>query len=93
MQVKGLECATFSAYHQLGEKWLSNPLTTLAGLIPAPAMAEVKAMTFQETADHMIFHLINVSVLCFDQIVYITFLKLILRPHFTGFHAWHGLLL
>jgi hypothetical protein len=79
--------------NQLGEKWLGNPLTTLAGLIPAPAMAEVKAMTSQETTDYMIFHLINVSVLCFDQIVYITFLKLILRPHFTGFHAWHGLLL
>jgi hypothetical protein len=52
--------------NQLGEKWLGNPLTTLAGLIPAPAMAEVKAMTSQETADHMIFHLINVSVLHFD---------------------------
>jgi hypothetical protein len=52
--------------NQLGEKWLGNPLTTLAGLILAPAMAEVKAMTSQETADHMIFHLINVSVLHFD---------------------------
>jgi hypothetical protein len=47
--------------NRLGEKWLGNPLTVLAGLIPAPAMAEVKAMTSQETADHMIFHLIDVS--------------------------------
>jgi hypothetical protein len=47
--------------NRLGEKWLDNPLTVLAGLIPAPAMAEVKAMTSQETADHMIFHLIDVS--------------------------------
>jgi hypothetical protein len=52
--------------NQLGEKWLGNPLTTLAGLIPAPIMAEVKAMTSQETANHMIFHLINVSALRFD---------------------------
>jgi hypothetical protein len=29
----------------LGKKWLGNPFTTLAGLIPAPTMAEVKAMT------------------------------------------------
>jgi hypothetical protein len=52
--------------NQLGEKWLGNPLTTLAGLIPAPAMAEVKAMTSQEIADHMIFHLVNVSALHSD---------------------------
>jgi hypothetical protein len=49
--------------NRLGKKWLGNPLTVLAGLIPAPAMAEVKAMTSQETADHMIFHLIDVSAL------------------------------
>jgi hypothetical protein len=42
---------------------LGNPLTVLADLIPAPAMAEVKAMTSQETVDHMIFHLIDVSAL------------------------------
>jgi hypothetical protein len=48
--------------NQLGEKCLGNPFTTLAGLISALAMAEIKALTSQETADHMIFHLINVSV-------------------------------
>jgi hypothetical protein len=32
--------------NQLGKKWLGNPLTTLAGLISASAMAEVKVMTF-----------------------------------------------
>jgi hypothetical protein len=52
--------------NQLGKKWLGNPLTTLAGLILAPAMAEVKAMTSQETADHMIFHLVDVSALHSD---------------------------
>jgi hypothetical protein len=52
--------------NQLGEKWLGNPLTTLAGLIPAPAMVEVKAMTSQETSDHMIFHLVDVSALHSD---------------------------
>jgi hypothetical protein len=52
--------------NRLGEKWLGNPLTVLAGLIPAPAMAEVKAMTSQETADHMIFHLIDVSTSYFS---------------------------
>jgi hypothetical protein len=55
--------------NRLGEKWLGNPLTVLAGLIPAPAMAEVKAMTSQETADHMIFHLIDVSASYFGQII------------------------
>jgi hypothetical protein len=30
--------------NQLGEKWLANPLISIASLIPAPAMAEVKAM-------------------------------------------------
>jgi hypothetical protein len=38
----------------------------MTGLIPAPAMAKVKAMTSQETADHMIFHLIDVSALYSD---------------------------
>jgi hypothetical protein len=52
--------------NQLGEKWLGNPLTTLAGLIPAPTMAKIKAMTSQEIADHMIFHLINIGVLRFN---------------------------
>jgi hypothetical protein len=52
--------------NQLGKKWLGNPLTTVAGLIPAPAMSEVKAMTSPETADHMVFHLVDVSALCFD---------------------------
>jgi hypothetical protein len=52
--------------NQLGEKWLGNPLTTVAGLIPTPAMPEVKAMTSPETADHMVFHLVDVSALCFD---------------------------
>jgi hypothetical protein len=28
--------------NQLGEKWLGNPLITLAGLIPAPAMAKLR---------------------------------------------------
>jgi hypothetical protein len=75
--------------NQLGEKWLGNPLTTLAGLIPAPAMVEVKGMTSQETADHMIFHLINVSTLHFDWVVYLISFKLILCSHFAGLHAWH----
>jgi hypothetical protein len=55
--------------NRLGEKWLGNPLTVLACLIPAPAMAEVKVMTSQETTDHMIFHLIDVSASYFDQII------------------------
>jgi hypothetical protein len=55
--------------NRLGEKWLGNPLTVLAGLIPAPAMAEVKTMTSQETADHMIFHLIDVSASYLGHIV------------------------
>jgi hypothetical protein len=55
--------------NRLGEKWLGNPLTVLAGLIPASAMAEVKAMTSQETADHMIFHLIDVSASYLGQII------------------------
>jgi hypothetical protein len=38
----------------------------MTGLIPAPAMAEVKAMTSQETADHMIFHFIDMSALYSD---------------------------
>jgi hypothetical protein len=79
--------------NQLGKKWLGNPLTTLAGLIPAPAMAEVKVMTSQETTDHMIFHLINVSILRFDWVVYLISFKLNLFPCLAGLHAWHGLLL
>jgi hypothetical protein len=55
--------------NRLGEKWLGNPLTVLAGLILAPAMAEVKAMTSQEIADHIIFHLIDVSASYFGQII------------------------
>jgi hypothetical protein len=52
--------------NRLGEKWLGNPLTVMTGLIPAPAMGKVKAMTSQETTDHMIFHLIDVSALYSD---------------------------
>jgi hypothetical protein len=55
--------------NRLGEKWLGNPLTVLVGLIPAPAMAKVKAMTSQETVDHMIFHLVDVSASYFGQII------------------------
>jgi hypothetical protein len=73
--------------NQLGEKWLGNPLTTLAGLIPASAMAEVKAMTSQETADHMIFHLVNVSILHFSWVIYPISLEFILSLRFSGLHA------
>lgn len=48
---------------RLGEKRLGNPFTTLAGLILMP----IRAMTSQETADHMLFHFTEVSILCFDQ--------------------------
>jgi hypothetical protein len=47
---------------RLGEKWLGNPFTTLAGLIPALTMVDVRAMTPQETANHMMYHFTNVSV-------------------------------
>jgi hypothetical protein len=50
----------------LGEKWLGNPFITLAGLIPAPIMADVKAMTPQETTDHMMFHFADVGVSRFE---------------------------
>jgi hypothetical protein len=50
----------------LGEKWLCNPLTALAGLIPALTLTEVKAMTSQETADHMMFHFVDVSASRFE---------------------------
>jgi hypothetical protein len=73
--------------NQLGEKWLGNPLITLAGLIPAPAMAEVKAMNSQETADHMIFHHVNVSILHFGWVFYLISLELTLSLRFTGLHA------
>jgi hypothetical protein len=71
----------------LGEKWLGNPLTTLAGLIPVPTMAEVKVMTSQETADHMIFHLINVGILRFDWVVCPISSKLTFFSRFAGLHA------
>jgi hypothetical protein len=58
---------------RLGEKWLGNPLTALAGLIPAPTLTEVKAMTSQETADHMMFHLADVSASRFELISYLYF--------------------
>jgi hypothetical protein len=73
--------------NQLGKKWLGNPLTTLIGLILAPTMVKIKAMTSQKIANHMIFHLINVSVLCFNWVVYLISHKLILFPRFAGFHA------
>jgi hypothetical protein len=73
--------------NQLGEKWLGNPLTTLAGLILTPAMAEVKAMNSQETADHMIFHLVDVSTLYFDWVVFLISFKLILCLHLAGLYA------
>ena len=51
---------------RLGEKWRGNPFTTLADLILAPTMAEVRAMTPQKIADHMIYHFTDVSDPCFD---------------------------
>jgi hypothetical protein len=73
--------------NQLGEKWLGNPLVTLAGLIPAPTMAKVKAMTSQEIANHMIFHLVNVSILQFSWVIYPISIELTLSLSFTGLHA------
>ena len=58
---------------RLGEKWLGNPLTALAGLIPVPTMAEIKALTPQKTTDHMMFHITDVSVSCFEQVACLYF--------------------
>jgi hypothetical protein len=70
---------------RLGEKWLGNPFTTLASLIPTPTMAEVRAITPQETTNHMIFHFTDVSVSCFDPDGYLFFKRLIPSFVLQGF--------
>ena len=58
---KGVFWSIGEPLSRLGEKWLGNPFTTLAGLIPTPTMAEGWAMPSQETMEHMLYHFTDVS--------------------------------
>ena len=58
---------------RLGEKWLGNPLTALVNLILAPTMAEIRALTAPEATDHMMFHMADVSALCFEHMACLYF--------------------
>jgi hypothetical protein len=58
---KAIFSSTGEPLSQLGEKWMGSPFTTLASLIPVPAVAEVMVMTLKETIDHMMYHFTDVS--------------------------------
>jgi hypothetical protein len=47
---------------RLGDDWLGNPFTALAGLIPAPSMADVSSLTPEETMENMLYHFLDVSI-------------------------------
>ena len=61
LTLKGVFWSIGEPLSQLGEKWLGNHFTALAGLILAHSMADVRAMPPQKTMEHMLYHFTDVN--------------------------------